>query len=198
MVHQVFLDVLTHAYFSLDNAALMILDECHHAQLKKNHPYSSIMRDYYQRLKESGCHLPKILGLSACLVVKTITPEKFHEEKNNLESIMDARVETTEDLYEILKYVTNPTEEIVVFDTSMEDHKSSRINDIIDNSLHLLSNIFELEQERLQKTLGNINIRETANKDLKKDYKLFKNDLLRNISDAPLTLSCRDASYKYP
>ena len=103
LVHQVFLDILTHSYFSLSNAALLILDECHHAQIKKDHPYSSIMREWYHKMKDERREVPRVLGLSACLVVKSVRPEKFHEEKNSLERIMDCKVETTEDLYEILQ-----------------------------------------------------------------------------------------------
>ena len=33
LVHQVFLDLMTHSFFWLSDAALLILDECHHAQV---------------------------------------------------------------------------------------------------------------------------------------------------------------------
>lgn len=69
LVHQVFLDLMTHSFFRLSSAALLILDECHHAQGTKSHPYSQIMRDWYHKLKEAGGKVPKVLGLSACLVV---------------------------------------------------------------------------------------------------------------------------------
>ena len=43
LVHQVFLDLMTHSFFKLSDAALLIMDECHHAQvitryLKGNSP----------------------------------------------------------------------------------------------------------------------------------------------------------------
>ena len=34
LVHQVFLDLMTHSFFWLSDAALLILDECHHAQVQ--------------------------------------------------------------------------------------------------------------------------------------------------------------------
>ena len=37
LVHQVFLDLMTHSFFRLSDAALLILDECHHAQVLFNH-----------------------------------------------------------------------------------------------------------------------------------------------------------------
>ena len=72
---QVFLDTLTHAYFKISDAALLIMDECHHAQSGKDHPYTRIMKDYYLPLKNNFmCEgLPKILGLTACLMVKKVT-----------------------------------------------------------------------------------------------------------------------------
>ena len=63
LVHQVFLDILAHSYFSLSHAALLILDECHHAQVKKDHPYSSIMREWYHKLKGEGQEMPKVFLL---------------------------------------------------------------------------------------------------------------------------------------
>ena len=45
------------------------------------------MRDWYQRLKESGNSAPKVLGLSACLVVKGTTEFKFRQNKKELEQV---------------------------------------------------------------------------------------------------------------
>ena len=53
----------------------------------KNHPYSQIMRDWYQRLKESGNSAPKVLGLSACLVVKGTTESKLKQNMKELEQV---------------------------------------------------------------------------------------------------------------
>ena len=36
LVHQVFLDLMTHSFFQLSSAALLIMDECHHAQVRLN------------------------------------------------------------------------------------------------------------------------------------------------------------------
>ena len=37
LVHQVFLDLMTHSFFKLSDAALLIMDECHHAQVIIRH-----------------------------------------------------------------------------------------------------------------------------------------------------------------
>ena len=76
----------------------------------KNHPYSQIMRDWYQRLKEMRSPTPKVifymshfdfslcilihvlytlkvLGLSACLVVKGTTEWKLRQDIKDLEQV---------------------------------------------------------------------------------------------------------------
>ena len=51
---QVFLDLLTHSYFSVSGAAVLVLDECHHAQGAGDHPYTRIMVDWYRRCPHSS------------------------------------------------------------------------------------------------------------------------------------------------
>lgn len=51
MVHQVFLDLLTKAYFPLHRVNLLIVDECHHTI--KNSAYSQIFKQFYHPLKEA-------------------------------------------------------------------------------------------------------------------------------------------------
>jgi len=90
LVHQVFLDLMTHSFFLLSSAAVLVMDECHHAQggkKGKNHPYSQIMRDRYHMLKEAGSPVPKVLGLSGCLVVTGTDEHKFREDKLALEQV---------------------------------------------------------------------------------------------------------------
>lgn len=35
---------LSHCFIKMDSIALLIFDECHHAQVKSGHPYAEIMR----------------------------------------------------------------------------------------------------------------------------------------------------------
>lgn len=50
---QVFLDVLDHAFFNMNNAALLIFDECHHV-LGSKHAYRVIMHRYSQLPKSKS------------------------------------------------------------------------------------------------------------------------------------------------
>ncbi|KAI5116563.1 hypothetical protein M0805_001548 [Coniferiporia weirii] len=59
MTAQIFKNVLTHAYWSMEQVSLLVFDECHHTQ--QNHPYNMIMTDHYAICKKK----PKIFGMTA-------------------------------------------------------------------------------------------------------------------------------------
>ena len=157
-----FLDLLTHSFFRISDASLIVMDECHHAQSNKDHSYTRIMKDWYHRAKREGGDLPKILGLTACLMVKSVPVHKFHTEKEILEDIMDSRVETTEDLYDILKYVTSPDERISVFEDNLEDVRQKTIIDRCFEAQQLLHDIKEAELARLYDEAPNIQMKAVA------------------------------------
>ena len=143
------------------------------------------MKDFYHDLKNRSPHkLPKVLGLTACLMVKAVRVEKFHEERRILEQIMDSRVETTTDLYEILKYVTAPSEEFCFYPT--ENVNNGELYQLITSHCNVanekLCEIFEKEKSRL-KNLGNNSNSEKAKEELGKDYKVMKNNTIQNILD---------------
>ena len=147
------------------------------------------MKDYYLPLKnnsESRC-LPKILGLTASLMVKKVTKDRFHAEKKILEDLMDSKVETTTDLYDILKYVTAPREDICPFQADIQNY--SELYELIQKhcevALGKLGDIYNKELGRLTSAnKGNINFCETAKKELKKDFRTMKNEIINNIYEA--------------
>ncbi|PWZ44154.1 Endoribonuclease Dicer 4 [Zea mays] len=47
MTPQILLHNLRHCFIRMDLIALLIFDECHHAQAQKRHPYAQIMKAYY-------------------------------------------------------------------------------------------------------------------------------------------------------
>ena len=66
LVHQVFLDLMTHSFFKLSDAALLIMDECHHAQvitryLKGNSPNFCYL---VSRLQNKGLFFQKENNIS--------------------------------------------------------------------------------------------------------------------------------------
>jgi endoribonuclease Dicer len=44
MTPQILLYNLSHSFIKMDLIALLIFDECHHAQVKSGHPYAQIMK----------------------------------------------------------------------------------------------------------------------------------------------------------
>lgn len=44
MTPQILLHNLSHCFIKMEMIALLIFDECHHAQVKSSHPYAEIMK----------------------------------------------------------------------------------------------------------------------------------------------------------
>ncbi|KAJ9688889.1 hypothetical protein PVL29_014506 [Vitis rotundifolia] len=66
MTPQILLRSLYHCFIRMELIALLIFDECHHAQVQSNHPYAEIMKIFY---KTSTTRLPRIFGMTASPVV---------------------------------------------------------------------------------------------------------------------------------
>lgn len=111
MTPQIWLDVLSKAYWSMDKVrflsfpsflssiffvliplsqvSLIVFDECHHAGPKKKHPYSEIMRQHYHPRKQAALSVPRILGLTASPIWNVKNPLKAI---SDLEALLDARI----------------------------------------------------------------------------------------------------------
>ena len=147
------------------------------------------VKDWYHRAKREGTgQLPKILGLTACLMVKSVPVHKFHTEKEILEDIMDSKVETTEDLYDILKYVTSPDESLRVFGDNSEDVTQNAILNKCFEAQNMLHSIMENERARLYTEAPNIQMKAVAEQDLKNHFKILKNEILGSIIDGVSSL----------
>lgn len=181
LVHQVFLDLMSHfnRLFSLSNVDLLIMDECHHAV--KKHPYKKIMSEWYHPLKEAGKHVPKVLGLTACIVVKTVNVEQFRREKLDLEKTMDAEVATTHDLPKILEFVTNPDESIERYRVDSEENAESQILAIADWAETEIMTVKQEELANITKSDLHITLQQTVKDNLDNDVKLYKNEVFGNL-----------------
>ncbi|SCV72586.1 BQ2448_4123 [Microbotryum intermedium] len=87
MTAQIWLDILTNAYWDLERVSLIVFDEAHHCS--KRHPYAQIMKDHYNPRKLAGNKVPRILALTASPVFNAKQPEKSISE---LEANLDARI----------------------------------------------------------------------------------------------------------
>jgi hypothetical protein len=92
MTAQTFLDNLRYAVLSMDQVALIVFDECHHA--KKAHPYNRIMTEFYS----TAIKKPKILGLTASPVStgvsKSDSSAKQSQLLQNLSQNLNAKIVT--------------------------------------------------------------------------------------------------------
>ncbi|KAL9326120.1 hypothetical protein ACSQ67_006765 [Phaseolus vulgaris] len=66
MTPQILLHNLSHCFITMEVIALLIFDECHHAQVKSNHAYAVIMKSFY---KSNSAKVPRIFGMTASPVV---------------------------------------------------------------------------------------------------------------------------------
>jgi len=78
---------LAHGYITIPDINLLILDEAHHA--KKDHPFSRIIKDYYNRVPKDK--RPRILGMTASPVD---TKEDVPYAAGRLELLLQSRIAT--------------------------------------------------------------------------------------------------------
>ncbi|KAJ3417298.1 hypothetical protein HDV05_005754 [Chytridiales sp. JEL 0842] len=112
---QIFLNILRHGFMNLSNdVSLIIFDECHHVW--KNHPYSSIMREFYHTLPESQVR-PKIFGMTASPIFqKTKTKESSVQRLNELRKNMDSEVVTVTDRSMLKGFIATAKESVFEYD----------------------------------------------------------------------------------
>ncbi|KAJ7979648.1 Dicer-like protein [Quillaja saponaria] len=118
MTPQILFHNLSHCLIKMEFIALLIFDECHHAQVKSNHPYAEIMKIFY---KSNAAKLPRIFGMTASPVVgKGATNQaNLHKSINSLECLLDAKVYSVEDKEELNRFVATPEIKVHDFDSTI-------------------------------------------------------------------------------
>ncbi|KAL5547660.1 hypothetical protein UlMin_002891 [Ulmus minor] len=111
MTPQILLHHLSHCFITMDSIALLIFDECHHAQANSNHPYAEIMKMFY---KKDGAKLPRIFGMTASPVVGKDASSEVGLPKsiNSLEHVLDAKVYSVEEKNELDRFVATATVQV--------------------------------------------------------------------------------------
>ncbi|KAI3822542.1 hypothetical protein L1987_10133 [Smallanthus sonchifolius] len=97
MTPKVLLDALRNAFMDFEMVCLLIIDECHHAS--GNHPYVSIMKEFYLK----SVNKPKVFGMIAFLVTKkgVSSAGDCEAQIKALQSILDSQVYTVQNRTEI-------------------------------------------------------------------------------------------------
>ncbi|KIW11905.1 hypothetical protein PV08_09178 [Exophiala spinifera] len=80
---------LMHSFLSMGQISLLIFDEAHHC--KKNHPYATIIRDFYLKWKGEK---PRIFGMTASPVD---SKRDIRQVAEDLEALLQSKIVTTKD-----------------------------------------------------------------------------------------------------
>ncbi|PVH31546.1 hypothetical protein PAHAL_9G175900 [Panicum hallii] len=119
MTPQILLDNLRHSFFRLRDIALLIFDECHHAN--GNSPYASILKEFYhpQLNSRPSNPVPRIFGMTASLInSKDLQRASYSVKISNLENLMNAKVYTVDSESALSQYIPFAKTRIVQYDDS--------------------------------------------------------------------------------
>ncbi|EXJ75346.1 uncharacterized protein A1O5_02042 [Cladophialophora psammophila CBS 110553] len=81
---------LMHSYLKIGQISLLVVDEAHHC--KKDHPYSTIIRDHYIRWKGDR---PRIFGMTAS---PSDSKRDIDKAAEDLEALLQSKIVTTNDM----------------------------------------------------------------------------------------------------
>ncbi|KAG6676656.1 hypothetical protein I3842_15G163400 [Carya illinoinensis] len=126
MTPQILLRNLYHCFIRMELIALLIFDECHHAQIKTNHPYAKIMKLFY---KTDVGKNPRIFGMTASPVVGKGASDQANLPKsiNSLENLLDAKVYSVEDKGELDNFVASPIVRVYYYGSITNEVSSSHL-----------------------------------------------------------------------
>ncbi|KAJ1382389.1 Ribonuclease III domain [Sesbania bispinosa] len=149
MTPQILLHNLSHCFIKMEMIALLIFDECHHAQVKSNHPYAEIMKVFY---KNNSTKVPRIFGMTASPVVGKGSSSEANLPKsiNSLEHMLDAKVYSVEDK-ELQSFVTTPVINIYPYASTAngENSLNLKIEEIKRQCIATLGRSIEDHQKRM-------------------------------------------------
>ncbi|KAF2934887.1 hypothetical protein DAI22_04g193100 [Oryza sativa Japonica Group] len=114
MTPQILLQSLRHCFIKMNSIALLILDECHHAQPQKRHPYAQIMKEFYN--SNSVEKFPRVFGMTASPIIGKGGSNKLNYTKciNSLEELLHAKV-CSVDNEELESVVASPDMEVYFY-----------------------------------------------------------------------------------
>ncbi|KAG2573270.1 endoribonuclease Dicer homolog 4 isoform X3 [Panicum virgatum] len=112
MTPQIFLRNLRHCFIKMDSVALLVFDECHHAQAPKRHPYAQIMKEFYNNLDKP----PRVFGMTASPIIGKGGSNKLIYTKciNSLEELLNAKVCSVDNV-ELESVVASPEIEVYFY-----------------------------------------------------------------------------------
>ncbi|XP_054153057.1 endoribonuclease Dicer-like [Oppia nitens] len=152
MIGEIFRSILQKGFISLSKVNLLVIDEVHRSV--GNSPYREIMRMF------DTCPVdkqPRILGLSASLILSHASPDKIDKMITELEKTTRSTCETASDLRTINKYATKPFEEIIEYlPFNMNISKNIHILKLIADSCIAFLEDIDYEALALQKNVVSV------------------------------------------
>lgn len=149
MTPQILLRNLSHCFIKMEMIALLIFDECHHAQVKSSHSYAEIMKVFY---KNNSTKVPRIFGMTASPVVGkgASTEANLPKSINSLEQMLDAKVYSVDD-EALQSFVTSPAVRIYRYSStaSMKTSLYCEIEEIKCQFIETLGRSIEDHQKRM-------------------------------------------------
>ncbi|RLM75497.1 hypothetical protein C2845_PM15G13970 [Panicum miliaceum] len=112
MTPQIFLHNLRHCFIKMDSVALLVFDECHHAQAPTRHPYAQIMKEFYNNVDKP----PRVFGMTASPIIGKGGSNKLIYTKciNSLEELLNAKVCSVDNV-ELESVVASPEIEVYFY-----------------------------------------------------------------------------------
>lgn len=177
---QVFVDMVSHQFLSINNLSCVIMDECHHAT--KAHPMHRFL-SLFEFANKSD--LPRVVGLTGVLL-KTTKKDDILTPLADLEAVFRGKIVTVQNMNEfhnVLLYSTKPKEIVVKYfnNNSRVFDVEYQIKAIVNQCCEQLENWDMGEKEKKSKSL--IAIRE-PNK--LKQVKSLLNDFVYQMDDLGL------------
>ncbi|XP_020599927.1 endoribonuclease Dicer homolog 4 isoform X2 [Phalaenopsis equestris] len=122
MTPQILLHNLRHCFIRMELIALLIFDECHHAQAQTRHPYAQIMKEFY---KANTAKCPRIFGMTASPIIGRSNQLNYIKCINSLENLLDAKVYSVDDNPELESVIASP--DVKIYFYGPVDHSESTL-----------------------------------------------------------------------
>lgn len=135
MTMTIFKNLIMQNFLAFSRVNLLIFDECHHAV--KNHDYVQIMRRFNTDPAHAADSM-RILGLTASLVPSKCRLGDLERKMEELEKTLCCRSQTAEDLREVAKYATKPTEIKLLYTQSHSDENVLKLKNLLEDPVNFL------------------------------------------------------------